>query len=160
MWHTDFVQDVTILCYCWLHSLNDGRDYQIWCSYPSFSIHIPFCIGVYYGSSFVVKKITALIIQYRAITYFLVYSSLGMFSTHLLLFYLGNEAYRNTTERYYGNTLTDCARFPLLNVLVYGKILISLHRKGYRIKVAKFVLLYFTGRLAYFLLCEKENNMM
>ena len=106
------------------------------------------------------KKITALIVQYRAITYFLVYSSLGMFSTHLLLFYLGNEAYRNTTERYYGNTLTYCARFPLLNVLVYGKILISLHRKGYRIKVAKFVLLYFTGRLAYFLLCEKENNIM
>lgn len=106
------------------------------------------------------KKITALIVQYREITYFLVYSSFGMFSTHLLLFYLGNEAYRNTTERYYGNTLTSCARFPLLNVLVYGKILISLHRKGYRIKVAKFVLLYFTGRLAYFLLCEKENNMM
>lgn len=106
------------------------------------------------------KKITALIIQYREITYFLVYSSFGMFSTHLLLFYLENEAYRDTTERYYGNTLTSCARFPLLNVLVYGKILISLHRKGYRIKVAKFVLLYFTGRLAYFLLCEKENNMM
>ena len=56
LWHTDFVQDVTILCYCWLHNLNDGRDYQIWCSYPFFSIHIPFCIGVYYGSSFVVKK--------------------------------------------------------------------------------------------------------
>ena len=106
------------------------------------------------------KKITALIIQYRAITYFLVYGSLGMFSTHLLLFYLGNEAYRNTTERYYGNTLTYCARFPLLNVLVYGKILILLHRKGYRVKVAKLVLLYFTGRLAYFLLCEKENNMI
>ena len=94
------------------------------------------------------KKITALIIQYRAITYFLVYSSLGMFSTHLLLFYLGNEAYRNTTERYYGNTLTYC------------EILILLHRKGYRVKVAKLVLLYFTGRLAYFLLCEKENKMM
>ena len=106
------------------------------------------------------KKITTLIIRYRAITYFLVYSSLGMFSTHLLLFYLGNEAYRNTTERYYGNTLTYCARFPLLNVLVYGKILILLHRKGYRVKVAKLVLLYFTGRLAYFLLCEKENKMM
>lgn len=159
MWHTDFVQDVTILCYCWLHNLNDGRDYQIWCSYPSFSIYIPFCIGVYFGSSFVVKKITALIIQHREITYFLLYSSLGMFSTHLLLFYLGDEAYRDTAEKYYGNTLTYCARFPLLNVLVYGKILISLHRKGYRIKVAKFVLLYFTGRLAYFLLCEKENNM-
>ena len=106
------------------------------------------------------KKITALIIQYRAITYFLVYSSLGMFSTHLLLFYLGNEAYRDTAEKYYGNPLTYCARFPLLNVLVYGKILILLHRKGYRVKVAKLVLLYFTGRLAYFLLCEKENKMM
>ena len=105
-------------------------------------------------------KTTTLIIRYRAITYFLVYSSLGMFSTHLLLFYLGDEVYRDTAEKYYGNTLSYWARFPLLNVLVYGKILILLHRKGYRVKVAKLVLLYFTGRLAYFLLCEKENKMM
>ena len=104
------------------------------------------------------SNLRKLIVQHRVITLFLIYSTVGMFTTHLFILFLGNDIYSDETDKYHGNAISFWARFPLLNVFVYVWVLIKLRRNNYMLGCSDIIQLYVTGRLAYFLLQERENR--
>ena len=104
------------------------------------------------------SNLRKLIVQHRVITLFLIYSTVGMFTTHLFILFLGNDIYSDETDKYHGNAISFWACFPLLNVFVYVWVLIKLRRNNYMLGYTDIIQLYITGRLAYFLLRERENR--
>ena len=106
------------------------------------------------------SNVRKLIVQHRVITLFLIYSTVGMFTTHLFILFLGNDIYSNETDKYHGNAISFWARFPLLNVFVYVWVLIKLRRNNYMLGCSDIIQLYVIGRLAYFLLRERENRII
>ena len=104
------------------------------------------------------SNLRKLIVQHRVITLFLIYSTVGMFTTHLFILFLGNDIYSDETDKYHGNAISFWACFLLLNVFVYVWVLIKLRRNNYMLGYTDIIQLYVTGRLAYFLLRERENR--